>query len=313
MLEIKNLTKFFGNSRAVDGLNLEIGRGELFGFVGPNGAGKTTTMKIIAGILTPDSGEMRLDGQEILRKPGLLKAKIGYMPDFFGVYDNLTVKEYMEFYSDIYKIEKKEAARHNYELLELVGLRERSNDFVDDLSRGMKQRLCLARTMVHKPELLILDEPASGMEPRARMDMKDILKRLSGEKKTILISSHVLSELAEMCTNIGIIEKGVMVMQGSMEDIIVKQREMQPLIIRVMEGTKTAIKILKADSFVTNIVSDLSTADGLSSGSISIHFSGKDKEEAELLTALIDGGVRVLSFRREEGNLEALFLELTKH
>ena len=185
MLQIQGLNKSFGKIKALDNLNLEIGEGEFFGFVGPNGSGKTTTMKVISGLLYADSGSVILDGTDALKEPEALKKKIGYMPDFFGVYDNLKAMEYMMFYASIYGVPENEARNICLQLIDLVGLKDSVNKYVDHLSRGMKQRLCLARTLIHDPKFLILDEPASGLDPRARYEMKVILKNIKDTGKTI--------------------------------------------------------------------------------------------------------------------------------
>ena len=220
MIEIKKLYKHYGDFVALNNLDLSIGKGELFGFVGPNGAGKTTTMRILSGLLKADGGEVYIGEVNALEDNQALKKKIGYMPDFFGVYDNLKAIEYMEFYASIYGITGKKARKLCMELMELVNLSDKAEFYVDSLSRGMKQRLCLARSLVHNPDLLILDEPASGLDPRARFEMKGILKNLNDMGKTIIISSHILSELAEMCTTIGIIEKGSMITKGTVDEIM---------------------------------------------------------------------------------------------
>lgn len=304
MLKLKKLTKFYGKASALKDFSMTVEQGELFGFVGPNGAGKTTTMKIIAGLLMPDSGQMFIHGEDALANPCIRKDKIGYMPDFFGVYDNLKVLEYMEFYTDIYGFTKKNGRKKIDELLERVGLLDRKEEYVDELSRGTKQKLCLARTMIHEPDLLVLDEPASGMEPRARIEMKEILKQLCAEGKTILISSHILTELSEMCTHIGIIEKGTLIMQGSIKEIKRQQKAMSPIIIQLIGEAEAAVHILKKHPMVSNLASR--------SGCISFSFSGGKEEEAELLSILINSGAKISAFKREEGSLEALFLQLTK-
>lgn len=304
MLKLKKLTKFYGKACALKDFSMTVEQGELFGFVGPNGAGKTTTMKIIAGLLMPDSGQMFIHGEDALANPCIRKDKIGYMPDFFGVYDNLKVLEYMEFYTDIYGFTKKNGRKKIDELLERVGLLDRKEEYVDELSRGTKQKLCLARTMIHEPDLLVLDEPASGMEPRARIEMKEILKQLCAEGKTILISSHILTELSEMCTHIGIIEKGALIMQGSIKEIKRQQKAMSPIIIQLIGEAEAAVHILKKHPMVSNLASR--------SGCISFSFSGGKEEEAELLSILINSGAKISAFKREEGSLEALFLQLTK-
>lgn len=304
MLIIKDLEKSYGSFKALNGLNLEIKQGQLYGFVGPNGAGKTTTMKIISGLLTADRGQIILDGIDILDNPKYLKQSIGYMPDFFGVYDNLKVIEYMEFFASTYDLNRKSSAKTIESLLHLVGLIEKKNDYVDGLSRGMKQKLCLARTLIHKPKLLILDEPASGMEPRARMEMQDILKKLAVEGTTIIISSHVLPELAEMCTNIGIIDKGKMVISGSMEEVMTMQYKATPILMKLTQGIEVAMKMLKTNPLVTNIA--------IRDSNISFGFNGNAEKESEVLADLIMSGARVSEFRRQESNLETIFLQLTE-
>lgn len=304
MLKISNLYKKFGNFVALNGLNLEIKQGELFGFVGPNGAGKTTTMKIISGLLKADSGEVWVGEVNAIKDSRHLKEKIGYMPDFFGVYDNLKAIEYMEFYASIYGIEGKKARTLCYDLMELVSLKDKAESYVDGLSRGMKQRLCLARSLVHNPDLLILDEPASGLDPRARFEMKEILKNLSSMGKTIIISSHILPELAEMCSSIGIIEKGSMVVNGTVEEIMSTMNASNPLVIKVLGEQEKAVQILKESLFVENI--------SIRESNISVSFQGNEEEEASLLFQLVENGVKIFSFSREEGNLESLFMEITE-
>ncbi len=219
MLKIENMHKAYGKTKALDGLNLEIEKGSIYGFVGPNGAGKTTTMKLIAGLLKPDEGQITL-GDEVLQYGSQsIRKRIGYMPDFFGVYDNLLVHEYLAFFGALYELSSEQIKLKTAELLELVQLSDKANDPVDSLSRGMKQRLCLARALIHEPELLLLDEPASGMDPIARIQMKDILKTLSQQGQTILISSHILPELSEICTTIGMIHQGKMIQQGTMSTL----------------------------------------------------------------------------------------------
>lgn len=303
MLEIKNLHKAYGKFKAVDNLNIHISRGDIFGFVGPNGAGKTTTMKIISGLLAADYGQILLEDKNILSQNFLLKEKIGYMPDFFGVYDNLTAIEYLEFYSLAYGIDEKEAVNRCHELLEMVNLSDKADEYVDSLSRGMKQRLCLARTLVHNPEILILDEPASGMDPRTRHELKNILKNLKELGKTIIISSHILTELSEMCNTVGIIEKGRCLIQGNINDILNKVDESNPLTLTVLGEVNSAIAVLKENRYVKSLAVD--------QNSIMIVFVGRKQEEAALLKQLIDKGVPVLSYKREQSDLESLFLQIT--
>ena len=233
MLQIVNLYKKYDSLLALDGLNMEIEKGQLYGFVGPNGAGKTTTIRIVAGLLRPTRGEVRIDGILVEKDVKPLKSKIGYVPDFFGVYDNLTVMEYLEFYGSAYGISAKESRRRALQVLDQVELGSLENRFVDELSRGMQQRLCLARALIHQPQLLVMDEPASGLDPGARRVFKRVLQNLCQEGYTVLISSHILSELADMCSNIGIINQGKMVLQGEIEDIMLSIDNSNPVLITV--------------------------------------------------------------------------------
>lgn len=303
MVEIENLYKHYGKFVALDHLDLSIEKGELFGFVGPNGAGKTTTMRIISGLLKADGGQAHIAGIDALKDSQSLKRKIGYMPDFFGVYDNLKAIEYMEFYASIYGITGKKSKDLCLELMDLVNLSDKAEFYVDSLSRGMKQRLCLARSLVHNPELLILDEPASGLDPRARFEMKGILRNLHDMGKTIVISSHILSELAEMCTTIGIIDKGRIVTKGSVEDIMRKLNTTNPLKIHVIENIESAVRVLKENPQVESL-----SIDG---ADITVSLEGSEEEEAELLAELVKNGIKVVSYVRETGNLEEVFMMVT--
>lgn len=304
MLEIKNLYKRYGKFTAVNGLNLDVQEGEIFGFVGPNGAGKTTTMKIICGLLDATSGEVYVDGVDAIRDSRKLKENIGYMPDFFGVYDNLKVNEYLEFYASIYNINGKERQKVCDDLLELVDLSNKREAYVDSLSRGMKQRLCLARSLVHNPKLLVLDEPASGMDPRARFEMKEILRTLKDMKKTIIISSHILPELAELCTTIGIIEKGQMIIQGTVDEIMQQVYKNKSIKIKVTAKQEEAVMILK----------EFPQIDGITTGEniIEAYFSGNDEEMSTILTALVTKKIPVVTFAQLDGNLEDVFMKVTE-
>lgn len=303
MLEIKQLNKTFGKFTAVDNLDLHIEKGELFGFVGHNGAGKTTTMKIVAGLLAATSGEVYIDGVDAFANRKEIKRKIGYMPDFFGTYDNLKAIEYMEFYASMYGIVGKEARQTSLNLMELVNLSDKTEMYVDSLSRGMKQRLCLARSLVHNPDLLILDEPASGLDPRARFEMKEIMKNLGSMGKTVIISSHILPELADMCTTIGIMQHGKLIMHGTVDEIQMEALHARPLNIKVLNHKEETIKILKEDPKTKRVSEreDYIVAD----------YTGDEMETARLLKRMMAQEILVESFYKEKGNLESLFLELT--
>ncbi|KLE16289.1 ABC transporter ATP-binding protein [Clostridium sp. C8] len=304
MLVIKSLEKSYGKFKALNGLNLEIEKGEIFGFIGPNGAGKSTTMKIVSGLLSPDSGEVYVDGIDAIKNNKALKDKIGYMPDFFGVYDNLRAIEYLEFYASIYGIVGEEARKLSMDLLELVNLQDKYDANVDGLSRGMKQRLCLARCLVHNPELLILDEPASGMDPRARFEMKGILKNLKEMGKTIIVSSHILSELGEICTRIGIIKNGSIVCEGTVEEVMLRASGTAPINITVIEEPEKAIEVLKQMPDVKEI-----SIDG---NKITASVTGGDEEAKKILKALVTQDVSVIGFAKAIGNLEDVFIQITE-
>lgn len=304
MIRIEHLSKRYGKMEALKELTLEIEQGTVFGFVGPNGAGKSTTMSILATLLEPTSGKAYVGGYEVTKNPKQVRKLIGYMPDFFGVYDNLTAYEYLDFYGANYDIPAPERREIIPKLLELVNLTHKRNDFVDGLSRGMKQRLGLARCLVHNPEVLILDEPASGLDPRARIELREILKELRKMGKTIIISSHILPELAEMCNMIGIIEAGELIACGSMEDIYTQMKEQKLLKIRLLNRWEDLIDKLQALSVISSITQEEDT--------IVAGFVGSDEEQVRLLAEIIQEGYPVAAFGETEGNLEEIFLEITK-
>lgn len=305
MLEIQGLHKLYGKYHALSGLTMTVKEGALYGFVGPNGAGKTTTIKIMTGLLGAEGGTIMINGVDALSDRRRLKSMIGYVPDFFGVYDNLTVSEYMEFFASCYQLDGLMARKRCMALLEQVGLEDKQDFYVDGLSRGMKQRLCLARALIHDPEILILDEPTSGLDPRTRFEFKEILQELRESGKTIVISSHVLSELSEMCTDIGIIDQGKMVMEGNIDSIISRVNTSNPLIISIYSNVEKAMAILKSHPGIQTI--------SLLDKEISVRFDGDSQDEAVLLQQLIDGGVLVSGFMREKGSLESVFMQLTDH
>ena len=303
MVKIEELRKNYGKFQALDGMNLNINKGELFGFVGPNGAGKTTTMRIMSGLLSADGGTVMVGDVNVTAHPTKVKDKIGYMQDFFGVYDNLKAIEYMEFFASIYGFYGKSARKLCLEMMDLVNLADKENAYVDGLSRGMKQRLCLARCLIHNPELLILDEPASGLDPRARFEMKEILRNLSDMGKTILISSHILPELAEMCTNVGIVEHGKLVVSGTVDEIMSRMNSSNPLVVKFEEGQDETIHFLKENPAIENI--------SIRSDKVYIGFQGNSMEEGRLLGDMVRHGAVISSYGREEGNLESLFMQIT--
>lgn len=302
MLEIRDLKKSYGKYQVLNGLDMTVPDGSLFGFVGPNGAGKTTTLKIMVGLLEADGGTVSYDGFSF-QEAGW-ERHVGYVPDFFGVYDNLKVWEYMEFFASCYGLEGLKARKRCSALLEQIGLEDKEEFYVDGLSKGMKQRLCLARALIHDPEVLILDEPMAGLDPRTRFDFRETLKDLSDQGKTIVLSSHVLSELSELCTDVGIIDQGRMALTGSIRDILSQVNSSNPIVITLFGGgTDVALSILKSHPSVHTIT--------VKGREIVVRFSGDEQEEAVLLQRLVDAGLLVSGFTREKGSLESLFMQIT--
>lgn len=304
MVEVRDLCKKYGNFTVLEHMELKLPRGELFGFVGPNGVGKTTLLRILAGLLRADSGSVRVAGVDILQDSAALRERIGYVPDFFGVYDNFKVMEYMEFYASLYGLYGEEARKRCFALIEQMQMEDMAEVMVDSLSRGMKQKLCLARSLIHKPELLILDEPVSGMDPRARRGMKKILRNLHEAGTSIIISSHILSELSELCTSIGIIEQGQIVVQGSLEEIDKKVSAGKLVTIEVVGQREKAVELLKGLDSVHTI--------SLEENKIVVGFQGSQEEQAALLRFLIDHDIPVASFQRQTGDLELAFMKVTE-
>lgn len=305
MLKMKGLKKAYGNYHALDGLDMEVESGALYGFVGPNGAGKTTTIKIVTGLLCPDGGVVEIDGIDVWKEAAKTKDHIGYVPDYFGMYDNLKVSEYMEFFASCYGLDGLKARKRNRALLDQVGLGNKEDFYVDGLSRGMKQRLCLARALIHDPTLLIMDEPTAGLDPRTRLEFRELIRDLKEAGKTILISSHLLSDLSELCTDIGIIDQGRMILHGSIEEITNRINTSKPVIITIQDGMKLAMRLLKDHPQVQTIT--------VRDQNIMVGFTGDAADESRLLAGLIEAGVAVRGFMREPGNLEAVFMQITNH
>ena len=310
MLRIEHLSKNYGSFPALRDLSLEIPAGALHGFVGPNGAGKTTTMRILATLMKPTSGTAYVDGTDVVKDGQKARKLVGYMPDFFGVYDNLKCWEYLDFYARCYRIGQTERKRMTRQLLELVQLQDKENEYVEALSRGMKQRLCLARSLIHDPKLLILDEPASGMDPRARADMKGILRTLREMGKTVLISSHILPELAEMCDSLTILDHGQLVFSGSVEALSDKMNGNAPLDIRLTEGcgeenVEAAVRCLKELPAVTEITQEEPFL-------LKVRLADGADVCPDVLRQLVMKGVPVCDFHRAPMNLEKVFMEVTQ-
>ncbi|HXN00357.1 MAG TPA: ABC transporter ATP-binding protein [Candidatus Dormibacteraeota bacterium] len=303
MITVDGLTKTYGNRTALDHVSFEVPKGEIFGFVGPNGAGKTTTLRILAALLEPTSGRALVDGADVIEHPDKVHERLGYMPDFFGVYDQLTASEYLDFYAACYRQPKARRKKVADDLLELVGLSDRRDQAVDTLSRGLKQRLCLARALVHDPAVLLLDEPASGLDPRARVEMREILKELQTMGKTIVISSHILPELTELCTMIGIIDQGRMRATGPVQDVIRQLTSGRRLRISVLGQKEEAAAVLKALPTIQEVA--------MVNGAIEAQYDGDDAAAAGILQALTAAGIKVSAFSQLEGGLEDAFMKAT--
>ena len=303
MIRVQGLTKVYGSRTALDAVSFEVPKGEIFGFVGPNGAGKTTTLRILAALLEPTGGRAFVDGADVIQHPDLVHDRLGYMPDFFGVYDQLTATEYLDFYAACYRIPRARRKKIAADLLELVGLADRRDQSVDTLSRGLKQRLCLARALVHDPAVLLLDEPASGLDPRARVEMREILKELQRMGKTIVISSHILPELTELCTMVGIIDQGRMRATGPVQDVIRQLASGRRLRIMVLGQRDEAVATLKT-------LPSIRTVDMIN-GAIEAEYEGDDATAASILQALTAASIRVSGFSQLDGGLEDAFLKAT--
>jgi ABC-2 type transport system ATP-binding protein len=308
-IETSGLTRRFGKITAVQDLNLKVLSGSLFGLIGPNGAGKTTTLRMLAGLLEPSSGEITLHGQPVNGNWREMQRQIGYMPDFFGVYEDLLVWEYLDFFARCYDLPADRRQRVTNDLLELVDLYDKREAYVQTLSRGMRQRLCLAHALVHDPQVLLLDEPASGLDPRARVEMRELLRELGSMGKTIVLSSHILTELAELCDSVGIIEKGRLVASGPLDVIRNQVLQSRVLRIKMLSPKEEAQAILRDLPGVGEIYDQNGN---LEAGVLEVEYVGDDHALADLLETLLARKVRVVSFSGEGSDLEEVFLRLTK-
>jgi len=321
LIEIRGLRKSYGGAVAVDGIDISIARGDICGFIGPNGAGKTTTLKVIATLLRADAGTVHVAGYDVATDAAAVRRKIGWMPDSFGVYEDMTAREYLAFFASLYGIEPAKAERVIVDVLELTDLTSKADALVDTLSRGVQQRLGLARVLVHDPEVLLLDEPASGLDPRARIEIRALLTELRGMGKTVLVSSHVLPDLAEICNTVAIVERGRVLYQGPVATIIERARRKGRVTVRVLEPER-ALEALRKDARVQKAESRARTA-----AATPLALAGKgvtlDVEltpeaaqapapQAFVAETLVQAGVRILELREEEPDLEDAFLHVTK-
>jgi len=304
MIELIEFGKDYGDFRAVESLNLKIDAGEMFGFIGPNGAGKSTSIRFLATLLKASRGEGIVNGYSVTQDPMSVRQSVGYMPDNFGVYDGMKVWEFLDFFAVAYKIGKGKRKQVINDVLELLDLGHKRDDYVNGLSRGMKQRLCMAKTLVHDPPVLILDEPTSGLDPRARIEVKALFKELKRMGKTILISSHILSELADCCTSIGIIERGQLLMHGPIEDVYRRIRGNRTVEVRFVNGMDVGLSVIRSSPHVRNLAVDVN--------SCVVEMEANDEQVNELLQQLVYNKCGVRSFSEKDPSLEDVFMMVTK-
>lgn len=304
MIELIDFGKDYGEFTAVERLNLKIAAGEMFGFIGPNGAGKSTTIRFLATLLKASRGEGIVNGHSVTGDPMAVRRSVGYMPDNFGVYDGMKVWEFLDFFAVAYGIARSKRKQVIGDVLELLDLAHKRDDFVNGLSRGMKQRLCLAKTLVHDPPVLILDEPASGLDPRARLEVKALLKELRRMGKTILISSHILTELADCCTSIGIIERGQLLMHGPISDVYRRIRGNRVVEVKFVDNMDIGLSVIRSSPHCRDVQVEDSRA--------LVELETNDAGVAELLHQLIAQRVGIRSFAEKDPTLEDVFMMVTK-
>jgi ABC-2 type transport system ATP-binding protein len=303
-VQTQGLTRLYGNIAALQGLDLTVNQGDLFGFIGSNGAGKTTTLRILATFLAPSAGQARVLGHDVVREPDAVRHVIGYMPDFFGVYKDMEVTEYLDFFGACYRIPAARREQAVKDVLELVGLTDKSGALIGALSRGMQQRLGLARVLIHDPRLLLLDEPASGLDPRARIEMMAILQELQRLGKTIIISSHILSELQTLCNRVAIIEKGTLIYSGPVQGVRDQMSQGRVVWVRVSSDPARAMELLKARPEIH----DAAAVDG----EIRVTFASHDADHSIVAEALVHGGAKLVELREDEIGLEEVFMRVTR-
>ena len=304
MIETNKLTKRYGDLIAANEITLKLDEGDVFGFIGPNGSGKTTTMRMLATLLNPDYGEAYVCGKSIYTHPQEIRRLVGFMPDFFGVYDDMKVIEYLEFFAAAYRIDGPARRKVCEEKLELVDMTYKRDAMVNQLSRGQTQRIGLARVLLHEPQVLLLDEPASGLDPRVRIEIRNLLKRLGQLKKTIIVSSHILPELADVCNKVGIIEKGILFANGLVTEVMQQVRQAIILNIRVQSELDRAAKMLEQHDQVASLKID--------DGTMIVTLKQGIQDYSDIPTQIIAAQFKLTLFREEELNLETAFMELTK-
>jgi len=304
LIELKRLHRFFGETRAVDDISFEVYAGEVFGYIGPNGAGKTTSMRILATLDEPTYGDAFVDGFSVVDDPDRVRRRLGFMPDYFGTYENVNVEEYLDFFARSYGLRGNERLRSIDYVMDFTGLDVLASKPVNGLSKGMKQRLCLGRTMVHDPAVLILDEPASGLDPRARIELREMISKLAQTGKAVLISSHILTELAEVCDKIAIIETGRLLAVGTVDEISARSEAVSRVRLRTLGASQPLLDWLAARSDVTDIIVDGSL--------VTLNHDGGPQQQAELLKQIVEAGIEIVEFASKTKSLEDVFLHVTE-
>jgi ABC-2 type transport system ATP-binding protein len=299
-----DLTRLYGSTVAVNQLNLTVNKADLFGFIGSNGAGKTTTLRILATFLAPSGGTATVMGHDVVKDADAVRHVIGYMPDFFGVYKDMEVTEYLDFFGACYKIPARQREKTVNDVLELVGLTEKRGAIIGALSRGMQQRLGLARVLIHDPQVLLLDEPASGLDPRARIEMMAILQELQRLGKTIIISSHILSELQTLCNRVAIIEKGRLIYSGPVQGVRDQMAQGRVVWVKVSSDSAQAVQLLKSHPEVVEVVA--------SDGALKVTLTSHETDHSIVAEVLVKGGARLIELREDELGLEEVFLRVTR-
>ena len=305
MIELRQLHRFFGATRAVNNVSFQVGRGQVFGYIGPNGAGKTTSMRILATLDLPTAGDAFVDGFSVVNDPDRVRGRLGFMPDYFTTYANIDVQEYLDFFARAYHLYGKDRKRAIERVMSFTGLDVLAHKPIDGLSKGMKQRLCLGRSLIHDPPVMVLDEPAAGLDPRARIELRVMIRALADEGKSILISSHILTELAEVCDVVGIIERGELIAVGSVDEIQSGLRQERNLVaVRVLGGVGGLSEWLENRPGISQIQVD--------GGVVRFVLAGDESAEADTLREMIHDGFRVVAFGAQQSTLEDVFMQVTK-
>lgn len=303
VIELQNVSRYFGRTRAVDNVSFSVPRGGVFGYIGPNGAGKTTSMRILSTLEIPNHGDARIEGLSSVNDPDRVRTRLGFMPDAFGTYRNTNCAEYLDFYARSHGLVGRQRTARMRWVMDFTGLRSLADKPIRGLSKGMRQRLCLGRALIHDPSVLILDEPAAGLDPRARIELRKIIRTLAADGKTILVSSHILTELAEMCDRVGIIEQGRLLATGSVAEIRGDAATHRHVCIEVIGATQPVVTRLESKDFVTKLRVDGSR--------IHVSMTGDQETQANLLKELLEAGIRVLQYRSDDQSLEDVFLSVT--